>query len=64
MRTVCCVCYKVKCEDGWVKQRKTRSDKYSHGYCPDCYRETMQRIERNCRSLGFAANAQLAINLK
>ena len=64
MRTVCCVCYKIKSEDGWVKQQKNRSRKLSHGYCPDCYRETMQRIERNCLAQGFAANGQLAINLK
>lgn len=45
MRTVCCVCQRTKSHNGWVKQSVLRRADDSHGYCPDCYRKTLEMIE-------------------
>ena len=44
MRTVCCVCQKVKRGGVWVKQPVATEGRLSHGFCPDCYEETLVRI--------------------
>ena len=45
MEKVCCVCSRVKLEQSWVKDvKRIAMVKPSHGYCPDCYREAMQKV--------------------
>lgn len=46
MTTICCVCHRTKSQVGWVKKRVSkRQHRLSHGYCPDCYRQTMEMIQ-------------------
>jgi len=46
METVCCVCHRVKRRYGWVKGGKAEEGvKLSHGYCPRCFRRTMQKVQ-------------------
>ncbi|MCK5232355.1 MAG: hypothetical protein KAR13_18935 [Desulfobulbaceae bacterium] len=45
MITICCVCKKIKCRDGWKKQPQIEDNEYlSHGYCPGCYTEMMENF--------------------
>lgn len=44
MEVICCVCQKTKKQNGWVKRRINLSKKLSHGYCPQCYLDFMQRV--------------------
>lgn len=65
MKMICCVCHKTKSQKGWdwVKQSISQTRNLSHGYCPDCYRKTIRRIESNNFQEKFKSSAQ-AINLK
>ena len=40
MKTVCCVCRRVKAKDGWEEPRRepraAASELVSHVYCPEC----------------------------
>ncbi|MBU0484977.1 MAG: hypothetical protein KKB30_10745 [Proteobacteria bacterium] len=45
METICCLCHKIKDEKGWSRQFVLKGKKLSHGYCPDCYRKTMEKVE-------------------
>ncbi len=45
MRTVCCVCHRVKGEDGWVRVAGMIAGRLSHGYCPECYEKAMHVLE-------------------
>lgn len=65
MKTVCCVCHKTKSQNGWgwVKQSISQTRKLSHGYCPDCYRQTLQKIEGTSFQGSFR-NSGRALNLK
>ena len=45
MRTVCCVCMKMKVEKGWVKQVIAHNGRISHGYCPACFQQTMRKFD-------------------
>ena len=50
MITICCVCKKIKCRDGWEKQSGIEDYEYlSHGYCPECYSKMME----NCFQSSF-----------
>ena len=43
----CCVCRMVKIDGRW-QEAQSCSDrkKVTHVYCPDCYRRTMNKINR------------------
>ena len=47
---ICCVCKKVRDDQNYWQQVESyiakRTDaKFSHGYCPDCYKKVMQELE-------------------
>ena len=57
MEKVCCVCNRVKMENSWVKRvKRLTMSKPSHGYCPECYREAMQKV------MNFGTHFQPAID--
>lgn len=43
----CCVCKKVKLGASWVSSNAVQhaAVNCSHGYCPDCFRQVLQRID-------------------
>jgi len=45
MQVICCVCHKTKKPKGWAKQAARSGTQLSHGYCPQCYQQMMERIE-------------------
>lgn len=46
MTTVCCVCHRTKSGKRWVKKQKAENERRtSHGYCPECYEATMERLQ-------------------
>ena len=45
MEKVCCVCHRIKRQQGWVKEEKgLEVSRFSHGYCPRCYQEAMRKM--------------------
>lgn len=47
---ICCVCKKVRDDQNYWQQVESyiskRTDaRFSHGYCPDCFKKTMQELE-------------------
>ncbi|MFA6284113.1 MAG: hypothetical protein WC633_08230 [Desulfurivibrionaceae bacterium] len=46
MRTVCCVCRRVKCKGGWLEEMVESEVRVSHGFCPECYEKTMTQYSR------------------
>ncbi|MDH4320304.1 MAG: hypothetical protein OEV73_02280 [Desulfobulbaceae bacterium] len=45
MEKMCCVCHRIKKNNGWVKAGKVSAmSHFSHGYCPACYRKAMQKV--------------------
>lgn len=44
MRTICCVCQRVKEEHGWVRIAGLVASRLSHGYCPECYAKAMDAM--------------------
>ena len=47
---ICCVCKKVRDDQNYWQQVESyiakRTDaKFSHGYCPDCYKKVMQELQ-------------------
>jgi len=53
MNVQCCKCKKFKIKNGKWIHNETLEESYglelSHGFCPDCYKEEMQKIERRKR---------------
>lgn len=52
MKTICCVCKKVRREDGlWTVGCLAGADEISHGLCPEClrrrYPEFAERVLAN-----------------
>ncbi len=45
MQVVCCVCHKTKNNHRWTKQAIKSGMQPSHGYCPQCYQQLMERVE-------------------
>lgn len=45
MQVICCVCLKTKQPKGWAKQAARSGGQLSHGYCPQCYQQMMERVE-------------------
>lgn len=49
MRTICCLCKRVKGENGWVQVDGLVASRLSHGYCPECYEAAMRMFrEKLC----------------
>ena len=46
MRTVCCVCLRVKCKEEWREQMVEPETRVSHGYCPECFDKNMPQFSR------------------
>ena len=52
MRKICCMCKKTEDSHGWEEQEPDRDSLVSHGYCPECFRQTMQRLSRMAKLNG------------
>lgn len=46
MERICCVCRKVEQGGQWNKTPVPVGQKVSHVYCPHCYNELLDEIER------------------
>jgi len=44
MRTVCCVCRRVKCKGDWLEEMIASEIRVSHGFCPECFDKTMAQF--------------------
>ncbi|MGV1097781.1 hypothetical protein ACUUL3_00010 [Thiovibrio sp. JS02] len=44
MRTICCMCQKVKHKGDWLEEAVEDQVRLSHGFCPECYEKTMARV--------------------
>lgn len=44
MRTVCCVCRRVKCNGEWFEEMVEAEVRVSHGFCPACFDKTMDQF--------------------
>lgn len=42
----CCVCRKRERDGSWRREQGVAGEWVSHGYCPCCYAEFMERLER------------------
>lgn len=58
MRRICCVCLKIKSQNGWERGGSLKDGKISHGYCPKCYRELIAQIPADV----FADRYKKAVN--
>lgn len=45
MQKICCVCKKTKNRNRWVKKLIASGKALTHGYCPQCYRQVIEKIE-------------------
>lgn len=41
----CCVCRKRERDGAWRPEQGVAGERVSHGYCPACYEEFMERLE-------------------
>ena len=57
MQTICCVCQKTKNHNGWAKQAARSGAQFSHGYCPQCYKQMMERVENFFLMNGYRKSA-------
>ncbi len=46
MIRVCCVCRKVEKKGQWITTLSSTLQKVSHVYCPICYEDVLDKIER------------------
>lgn len=46
MIRMCCMCRKIEQEGLWEKQQAPHTRKVSHVYCPLCYEDLMDEIDR------------------
>ena len=44
MQVICCVCHKTKTHNSWTKQAVRSGVQLSHGYCPQCHKQMMERV--------------------
>lgn len=44
MRVVCCICNKVKTNNGWRPGQVRAKERPSHGFCPSCHRRMLNMI--------------------
>ncbi|MFH1215799.1 MAG: hypothetical protein V1706_04780 [Pseudomonadota bacterium] len=45
MEKICCRCRRNEREGQWVPVKDENEKKFSYGYCPNCYQETMAEIQ-------------------
>jgi len=45
METVCCVCKSMKTAGGWIRLKTVKNANASHGYCPECFQHTMEKVQ-------------------
>lgn len=57
MQVICCVCLKTKNHNGWKKQTARSGGQISHGYCPQCYKQMMERVENFFVMNGYRKSA-------
>jgi len=57
MQIICCVCHKTKNHKGWAKQAVRSGAPLSHGYCPQCYQQMLEKIENFFAMNGFGKSA-------
>lgn len=57
MQVICCVCHKTKKAKGWTQQAARSGVPFSHGYCPQCYRQLLERIENFFVTAGWRKSA-------
>ncbi|HIJ91338.1 MAG: hypothetical protein OEV89_11765 [Desulfobulbaceae bacterium] len=57
MLVICCVCHKTKAHNRWAKQAAKSGAQLSHGYCPQCYRQMMEKIENFFAMNGYRKSA-------
>jgi hypothetical protein len=62
----CCLCQREYYNEEWhLPGRKTEDTVYTHGFCPDCYKVTVDALERNSQaSLQSCFNEALAAQQK
>ncbi|MGV1098071.1 hypothetical protein ACUUL3_01485 [Thiovibrio sp. JS02] len=39
------MCKRIKGERGWNKSTAGKNVRASHGYCPECFQQTMERVQ-------------------
>ncbi|MCX5865045.1 MAG: hypothetical protein NTW42_08255 [Deltaproteobacteria bacterium] len=44
MRTICCVCRRVKSKGDWLEEMIESEVRVSHGFCPECFDKTMAQF--------------------
>ena len=44
MEKICCRCKRNEQEGRWVSVKDQEEKRFSYGYCPNCYQETMAEI--------------------
>lgn len=44
MRTICCMCQRLKIDNAWVFDNPEPHGRLSHGFCPDCYQAVIVRL--------------------
>lgn len=59
MTIICCVCHKSKDRKGWSDHSQHRDTMISHGYCPECYRQAIEKIETHFRHVNPGGEARL-----
>ncbi len=50
MRTICCVCQKVKIKNDWqasMSECIVSPTRLSHGFCPECYEKTLEQFQQH-----------------
>ena len=47
MTTVCCKCQKTKTANGWLTATPKTTGQLSHGYCPPCHGEEIEKIKNH-----------------
>ncbi len=50
MQVICCVCQKTKSRNLWRKKAADPGTKLSHGYCPHCYQQLLERVHNHSAS--------------
>jgi hypothetical protein len=45
MEKVCCRCMKNEKEGQWIPVEVVDNEKFSYGFCPKCYQETLAEIK-------------------
>jgi len=57
MQIICCACQKTKSPSGWTKLTTRAGSQISHGYCPQCYKQMLKRIDNFSILNGYSKSA-------